>query len=179
MHEELACMMPSGARHLLVFHAAGGEATAPTVVDAMRLAGVRATFSCGEAASEELSVVEVPRERARAAPPVAVAPAAAARTNTADHSSSASSQSEEEEEGRAASTSDDSEDDPEDVSVPNARLSPVAPIPQALPLTACVNGVQWRALRPQLPDAASAAAMWARYAGQDAGQQHGRRVLRG
>ena len=28
MHEELACMMPSGARHLLVFHAAGGEATA-------------------------------------------------------------------------------------------------------------------------------------------------------
>ena len=146
MHEELACMMPSGARHLLVFHAVGGEATAPVVVDAMRLAGVRATFSCGEAASEELSVVEVPRERARAAPPVAVAPAAAARTNTADHSSSASSQSEEEEEGRAASTSDDSEDDPEDVSVPNARLhAPIARGPD--PSGAAVDRVcKWRAV---------------------------------
>ena len=145
-------MMPSGARHLLVFHAAGGEATAPTVVDAMRLAGVRATFSCGEAASEELSVVAVPRERARAAPPVAVAPAAAARTSTADLSSSASSQSEEEEDeggeegGRAASSSDESEDDPEDVSVPNAppyRPACCGPDPSG----AAVDRVcEWRAV---------------------------------
>ena len=56
-------MLPSGARHLLVFHGVGAEEISSEAVDAMRLAGVRAVFSPGDVAAETLSVEEVPRTR--------------------------------------------------------------------------------------------------------------------
>jgi 3-phosphoinositide dependent protein kinase-1 len=112
--QELRCMLPSGARHLLVFH--GGGATSPQAVEAMRLAGVRAVFSPGDVAADTLNVEEVPRKRP---PPPQI------RTPASADSASASSQSSEEEGRRSADSDDESEDDPEDVGVLYGRNYPL------------------------------------------------------
>jgi serine/threonine protein kinase len=118
MLQELRCMLPSGARHLLVFH--GGEAASPQAVEAMRLAGVRAVFSPGGVAADTLSVEEVPRKRQ--APPKIRTPASAA--SPAD-SASASSQSSDEEAGHSTDSDGESEDDPEDVGILYGRNYPL------------------------------------------------------
>jgi 3-phosphoinositide dependent protein kinase-1 len=121
MREELCCMLPSGARHLLVFHGGGVESAAsPQAVEAMRLAGVRAVFSPGDAAADNLSVEEVPRAR-EAPPKVRTTPAC-----TDVDSASTSSQSDEGGGGEHSTSSDDeSDDDPEDVGVLYGRNYPM------------------------------------------------------
>lgn len=119
MLEELRCMLPSGARHLLVFHGAGAEEVSLEAVDAMRLAGVRAVFSPADVAAETLSVEEVPRTRE--APPKIRTPAPA---GCPADSASTSSQSDEAP-SPSTDSDDESEDDPEDVGVLYGRNYPL------------------------------------------------------
>ena len=118
--QELRCMLPSGARHLLVFHGGDAGMPSPQAVEAMRLAGVRAVFSPGDIAADTLSVEEVPRTRE--APPKIRAPAS---PDSLADSASASSQSGEEDDRHSTDSDGESEDDPEDVGVLYGRNYPL------------------------------------------------------
>ena len=122
--EELRCMLPSGARHLLVFHGSEGGAS-PGAIEAMRVAGVRAVFSPGESGADSLGVNEVARTK-EAPPKVKKAPKTAAASG--NESGSASSQSEDEDDDddeHLMDSDDESEDDPEDVGVLFGRNYPM------------------------------------------------------
>ena len=125
LREELRCMLPSGARHLLVFHGSESGAS-PGAIEAMRVAGVRAVFSPGESEVDSLGVDEVARTK-EAPPKVKEAPKPAAASG--DESGSASSQSEDEggddDDEHLMDSDDESDDDPEDVGVLYGRNYPM------------------------------------------------------